>query len=1119
MSRNLSIKAAMLMVTLAVMACGQESTQEAAAAAAPATRKDQISQFKSLILARTVVGGEASAEYQAADKLGLHPELVSDTDWAGMTAAKFAEYRVIILGDANCASLDVASAALANRHVWGPVINGNVLIAGTAPVANGATSVTEQAIQFASDLPGMTGLYVSLSCYYQNAAPETHVELLEPFGVFSVQGGGCYERVHVVGEHPALAQINDESMSNWPCSVNAQFDSFPRANFAPLSVAEYLVGSRSSAPLQEFTDGTLGAPYILARGVNLLGCGNGDQEVGEECDYGYESNGLGGSECSATCQLNWCGDGIVNAGEDCDQGAMNGQGTCPRACRTIPAPPPPPPPANRPPVARCRPVTLSAGPACGGVGASINDGSSDPDGNLVGCVQSVATFEVGSTQATLTCTDAAGLVSSCTGRVNVVDDSAPTISCPAPSSFECGVAQAAVTPAQAHDNCVAPFVTSQMEGDGYVLNTPRTVSWVASDGASEATCSTTITMVDTRAPSLVLRGATVQQLECAVGSYSEAGYTASDLCAGDLTGNVSVSSTVNTKVVGNYAVSYRVADGAGLEATASRTVKVADTKAPVLSLVGAQSMQVECGGSFTNPGATATDACFGDLTGAITYSSTVNTAAVGSYSVTARVADGAGLVSTAERSVAVADTKAPVITLSGASLVNVECAVGSYSEAGASATDVCTGDVSNRLNITGSVNTAARGTYTKTYSVTDASGNAASATRTVKVNDTLAPSIALVGAQSMKLECGVDSFVNPGATAVDACSGNLTGAITYSGSVNTAAVGSYSVNASVVDAVGLSASAVRSVEVADTKAPVITLNGASAMTLECGSSYTEPSATAADACTGNVSSRLNITGTVNTAVVGTYTKNYGVTDASGNAATASRTVTVRDTVAPTVTLAGSATMTLAQGSTFVEPGASATDICSGPLAVTKTGSVNTAVPGTYTLTYTASDAAGLSASKTRTVTVQGSTCGTTVTVKPTQQIWPPNHSYQSFTLSDCAAVTTTTTCGGSSSAPDIDQVGKIVSIYSDEVEDAQGNGDGHTTGDIVITGPSSFQLRAERQGKGNGRIYGVRFQVLDSAGATQTATCKFVVPHDQSDREGIDNGAASGYTVTAPAWP
>jgi hypothetical protein len=46
----------------------------------------------------------------------------------------------------------------------------------------------------------------------------------------------------------------------------------------------------------------------------------------------------------------------------------------------------------------------------------------------------------------------------------------------------------------------------------------------------------------------------------------------------------------------------------------------------------------------------------------------------------------------------------------------------------------------------------------------------------------------------------------------------------------------------------------------------------------------------------------------------------------------------------------------------------------------------------------------------------------------------------------------------------------------------------------------------------------VNFQVTDSSGNTQTATCRFVVPHDQSGRGVIDDGAAAGYTVSAPNW-
>ncbi|HYH98497.1 MAG TPA: hypothetical protein VD972_21270, partial [Hyalangium sp.] len=256
MNRGNLWRASLMMIALTAIACGQdlESTPEAGQPSTLATRQDAaFSQFKALILDRTVVGGTDSVEAAAARRLGLGVTVATDAQWAAMTAADFATYRVIILGDAHCASLDVASAALANRHVWGPVINGNMLVAGTAPVANGAPAlVTEKAIRFASAESGLTGLYMSLSCYYENAAPNTHVELLEPFGTFSVQGGGCHNTTHIVSAHPALNALSDHTMSNWSCSVNAQFDSFPLANFAPWSIALYPEESRSSNPTREF---------------------------------------------------------------------------------------------------------------------------------------------------------------------------------------------------------------------------------------------------------------------------------------------------------------------------------------------------------------------------------------------------------------------------------------------------------------------------------------------------------------------------------------------------------------------------------------------------------------------------------------------------------------------------------------------------------------------------------------------------------------------------------------------------------------------------------------------------------------------------------------------------
>ena len=710
-------RASLLMVVALAAACGQELANEQADSRL-ASREDEVfSTNQVLILESTVTGGTDSPEAAAVRKFGYQVKVVNNTEWAAMTADQFATYRAIVLGDASCASLDAVSAAVANRGVWGPVVNGNILIAGTAPVQNGAALVTEKAIRFAAYAAGKTGLYVSLSCYYQDAAPSTHVALLEPFGDFSVQGGGCHASAHIVAQHPVLDTLSDEAMSNWPCSVNSAFDSFPIANFAPWSIAMYAEPeiSGSSMGTQEFVDGTFGAPYILARGATLLGCGDGELQLDEECDYGLEVNGMLGVECSSTCRLNWCGDGTVNEGESCDLGPSNGQGECPRSCRFGT---PPAPPAHLPPVAVCKHLTLNTPANACGASGSVNNGSYDPDGDLVDCTQSAVSFNLGNQSVTLTCVDQQGLSASCSASVTVVDATAPEITCPAASTFECGVAapDPEQHPATATDNCGTPVVTYALDGETFSLGSSRSVRWVASDGSNEAACSTELTMVD--------------------------------------------------------------------------------TQAPVLALNGAAAMTVAMGGTF----------------------------------------------------------------------------------------------------------------------------------------------------------------VDPGASASDACSGNLTGAIVKSGTVNTAAA------------------------------------------------------------------------------------------------------------------------------------------------------------GTYTLTYSVHDAMGLGASVVRSVTVeQAPQSCTSVAVKSPREIWPPNHKMWSFNLSECAVVQNP--CG----APvDINAAGTITSIYSDEVEDANGNGDGSTLQDIVVTGKSSFQLRAERQGKGNGRVYGVNFKVTDTSGAVQTATCKFVVPHDQSGRIATDDGAAAGYTVSSP---
>ncbi len=153
----------------------------------------------------------------------------------------------------------------------------------------------------------------------------------------------------------------------------------------------------------------------------------------------------------------------------------------------------------------------------------------------------------------------------------------------------------------------------------------------------------------------------------------------------------------------------------------------------------------------------------------------------------------------------------------------------------------------------------------------------------------------------------------------------------------------------------------------DTKKPVITIIGDTPMTIEVGSTFTDPGATATDNYDGNVT--VTAAGTVDANTVGTYTLTYTATDSSNNTLSDTRTVNVVDTTPPNLLLNGDAPMTIDVGSTFTDPGATATDNYDDNVTVTTAGTVDANTVGTYTLTYTATDSNDNTTSDTRTVNV------------------------------------------------------------------------------------------------------------------------------------------------------
>lgn len=168
-----------------------------------------------------------------------------------------------------------------------------------------------------------------------------------------------------------------------------------------------------------------------------------------------------------------------------------------------------------------------------------------------------------------------------------------------------------------------------------------------------------------------------------------------------------------------------------------------------------------------------------------------------------------------------------------------------------------------------------------------------------------------------------------------------------------------------------------------------------------------------------------------------------------------------------------------------------------------TGSHKYSEPGVYTiiLTVTADDDGGGRASNTLEIEVQGNQPPVCSNASPSiDTIWPPTHK---FIAVDVLGVTD----------PDGDPVSiTIDNIYQDEPVDTFG--DGSFTPDGQGVGTGTAEVRAERVGGGNGRVYHIGFSADDGHGDC-TGGVMVGVPHDANDVS-VDDGALYDSTALTP---
>ena len=215
--------------------------------------------------------------------------------------------------------------------------------------------------------------------------------------------------------------------------------------------------------------------------------------------------------------------------------------------------------------------------------------------------------------------------------------------------------------------------------------------------------------------------------------YIEQGANWTDILKGS--GNAVVGGDmVDTSKLGKYIVRYNYTDTSGNAAhEVKRIVNVLDTQKPIITLLGDADLKVEAFSPYSDTGATAYDNYDGDITRKIIVNGLVNTNVLGDYYVRYNVSDSSGnAADEVSRTVHIVDTTKPIITLTGENPVNTF--VGdNYNDSGAIAKDDVDGDLTDKIKTANDIDSTSAGTYTITYSVSDLSGNEATATRIVNV--------------------------------------------------------------------------------------------------------------------------------------------------------------------------------------------------------------------------------------------------------------------------------------------------------------------------------------------------------------------------------------------------
>ncbi|RYD57597.1 MAG: choice-of-anchor D domain-containing protein [Sphingobacteriales bacterium] len=639
-------------------------------------------------------------------------------------------------------------------------------------------------------------------------------------------------------------------------------------------------------------------------------------------------------------------------------------------------------------------------------GATTGSGSGNGSG---------AMFNKGVTNVTVTASNACGN-KTCTFTVTVSDVTAPSMVTPAAATVSCqdATTTAALGTATATDNCsgtVAIGYSDASTQNADVNNAAHynytiTRTWTATDASNNTTTTTqTITVQDVTDPVLSVPAATTVSCHASTATSATGTATATDNCS-PVTVTYADASTQNANAANaghyNYTITrtWTATDVTGNTVSGTQLITVEDVTDPTIAAPASVTVSCDASTATSATGtATGNDNCSPvnvTYTDASTQDADANNAAHYNYSITRTwtVTDASGNDVSATQVITVQDVADPSISTPAGVTVSCSGSTATTATGVATGNDNCSpvavtyGDVSTQntdANNAGHYNY----TITRTWTVTDVSGNDVSGTQIITVEDVTDPSIAAPANVTVNCQDATTVAAVGTATGADNCSPV---AITYSdaSTQNASSTSSAHYNYTITrtwtatDVSGNDVSAVQTITVQDVTAPAISCPANATVSCDASTATSATgTATGNDNCSAVAISYTDVsTQNANTNNAGYYnytiTRTWKAEDASGNFSTCNQVITVQDVANPTISCPASVTVNCQDAKTPTALGtATGSDNCS-PVSITysdvSTQNASNATAGHYnytiTRTWKAMDVTGNFTTCNQVITVQ-----------------------------------------------------------------------------------------------------------------------------------------------------